>query len=73
MLFQPVRRPSGFTQSAMRYPPRSPDITINTQTKTIGQQNRDLTLWRFGFRVRYKVRDHVGQGYGHVSQCFSKM
>ena len=34
MLFQPVRRPSGFTQSAMRYPPRSPDITINTQAKT---------------------------------------
>ena len=26
------------------------------------QQNRDLTLWRFGFRVRYKVRDHVGHG-----------
>ena len=23
---------------------------------------RDLTLWRFGFRVRYKVRDHVGHG-----------
>ena len=30
MLFQPVRRPSGFTHSAMRYPPWSPDITINT-------------------------------------------
>ena len=34
MLFQLVCRPSGFTQSAMRYPPRGPDITINTQAKT---------------------------------------
>ena len=42
-------------------------------TKTIGPQNRDLALWRFGFRVREKkkVRDHVRQG--HLSQCFSKM
>ena len=34
LLFQLVCRPSGFTQNAMRYPPRSPDITIITQAKT---------------------------------------
>ena len=32
-LFQLVCRPSGFTQNAMRYPPRSPDITIEPQAK----------------------------------------
>ena len=30
-------------------------VTVkNIGLKTIGQQNRDLTLWRFGFRVREK-------------------
>ena len=36
-LFPLVCRPSGFTQNAMRYPPRSPDITIETQAKTTFQ------------------------------------
>ena len=38
-------------------------VTVkNIGLKTIGQQNRDLTWWRFGFRVREKVlRDHVRQ------------
>ena len=37
-MFQLECRPSGFTQSAMRYPPRSPDITINTKRNTCLQQ-----------------------------------
>ena len=36
-LFPLVCRPSGFTQNAMRYPPRSPDITIEPQAKTTVQ------------------------------------
>ena len=29
-----------------------------------------MSSWRFGFGVRERVRDHVGQGYGKISQCF---
>ena len=32
--------------------PEEPRHYNQHKTKTIGQQNRDLTLWRFGFRVR---------------------
>ena len=38
------------------------DVHSNLPKQRSPLDNRDLTLWRFGFRVRYKVRDHVGHG-----------
>ena len=40
--------------------------------KTIGQQNRDLTWWRFGFRVRERKRCETMYGKAIFHNVFPK-